>query len=314
MLHRTVRDQVEDLRRQFAEARPFRHVVLDPFLEPECCRNLLAEFPAFDARYARNELGEAGRKAVVPGLARIGPAYAEFDRLMRNREFLGLMGRLTDIPDLQYDSDYVGGGTHENLDGQELDAHVDFNYHPKRGLHRRLNLIVFLNPEWDAGWGGCLELLRDPWATGADARKEVVPLANRAVIFETTEASWHGFRRIQLPTGKAISRRSVAVYFYTKDRPPDQTAPAHGTIYFQRPLPGHIQPGHTLSEEDAAEIGTLLARRDKTIEFLYERELKFAKVLDGITRSPSFLLGRALTWPARAVRAVVKRRGAEPLS
>ena len=184
------------------------------------------------------------------------------------------------------------------------------SYHPKRALHRRLNLILFLNPEWDAGWGGCLELLRDPWATAADGCKEVVPLANRAVIFETTEASWHGFRRIQLPPGKQISRRSVAVYFYTKDRAPDQTAPAHGTIYYQRPLPDHIRPAHTLSEDDAAEIQTLLARRDKTIQFLYERELKFAKVLDGITKSPSFRLGRALTWPMRMVRAMVNR---EPL-
>jgi len=314
MLHRTVRDHVEDLRRQFAGARPFRHVVIEPFLDPECCQNLVAEFPAFEARHARNELGEAGRKAVVPELTRIGPAYAGFDSLMRNREFLGLIGRLTGIPDLLYDPDYVGGGTHENLDGQELDAHVDFNYHPKRGLHRRLNLILFLNPEWDAGWGGCLELLRDPWATGADAgvsddRKEVVPLANRAVIFETTETSWHGFRRIRLPPDKPISRRSVAVYFYTRRRPPEQTAPAHGTIYYQRPLPGHIQPGHSLNEEDAAEIQTLLARRDKTIQFLYERELKFAKVLDGITKSPSFRLGRALTWPVRMARAVVKGRG-----
>ena len=302
MLHRTVRDRVEDLRRQFDGARPFRHVVIEPFLEPESCQNLVAEFPAFETRYARNELGETGRKAVVPDLERLGPAYARFDQLMRDREFLGLVGRLTDIPNLLYDPDYVGGGTHENLDGQELDAHVDFNYHPKRAWHRRLNLILFLNPEWEAAWGGCLELLRDPWATGADARREVLPLVNRAVIFETTEASWHGFRRIRLPPGKSISRRSVAVYFYTKDRPPDQKAPSHGTIYYQRQLPGHIQPGHTLSEEDTAEIQTLLARRDKTIQFLYERELKFAKVLEDITKSPSFRLGRALTWPLRMLR------------
>jgi hypothetical protein len=179
---------------------------------------------------------------------------------------------------------------------------VDFNYHPRRALHRRLNLVLFLNPEWEAGWGGCLELLRDPWATGADARQEVLPLANRAVIFETTEASWHGFRRIQLPPGKPLSRRSVAVYFYTKDRATDQTAPSRGTIYYQRPLPEHIQPGRTLTEEDAAEIQTLLARRDKTIQFLYDRELKFARLLEGITKSPSFRLGRALTWPLRMLR------------
>ncbi len=301
-LHAAVHDRAEDLRREFASNRPFRHIIIEPFLDPALCRELIAAFPSFGAGQSLNERGEAGRKSVFPDLAKLGPAYARFDNLMRDREFLALLGRITGIPRLLYDPDYIGGGTHENLDGQELDTHVDFNYHPRGQLHRRLNLIVFLNPEWNASWGGCLELLRDPWAAGEAARRTVVPLANRCVIFETTETSWHGFRRIQLPAGKEVSRRSIAVYFYTKERPTSETGPSHGTIYFQRPLPEQIQAGHTLREEDVEEIQKLLARRDKQIEFLYEREGEFSRVIEGITRSASFRLGRILTWPARALR------------
>src|SRR4051812_12636846 len=101
---------------------------------------LLAEFPSFDARKAVNELGEPGRKAVQSALADVGPAYRKFDELIRSPQFLELISRLTGIPRLLYDPEYVGGGTHENLDGQDLDLHVDFNYHPSRGFHRRLNL------------------------------------------------------------------------------------------------------------------------------------------------------------------------------
>lgn len=91
---------------------------------------MIQEFPAFDARNAVNEHREVGRKTVFTDVARIGRSHAEFDRVMRSLAFLDWLGTLVEIPRLVYDRDYIGGGTHENLDGQELDSHVDFNSHP----------------------------------------------------------------------------------------------------------------------------------------------------------------------------------------
>jgi len=304
LLHNRVVQNTEDLRSEFLSNQPFRHVVIEPFLDPAFCAQLIAEFPPFDQSRAMNEHGEPGRNAVHAELPLLGPAYAQFDRLMSDPDFLALIGRITDIPGVLYDSEYVGGGTHENLDGQELDTHVDFNYHPRTKLHRRLNLIVFLNPEWEPSWGGCLELLADPFGAASDSRKEFVPLANRAVIFETTEASWHGFRRIRIPEGKTASRRSIAVYFYSKDRPADEAAASHATFYYQRPLPSHIQAGYTLREEDVGELRDLLTRRDTQLRFLYQRELEFSQRILG---SFSFKLGRVLTWPARRLKSLALR-------
>jgi hypothetical protein len=306
-LNPSICEQVESIRDRFNNAQPFRHVVMDGFLDPEFCSRLIADFPPFETHYAVNERGETGRKAVVSTIAAVSPAYARFDALMKEPEFLALIGRIADIPDLLYDSEYVGGGTHENLSGQELDLHVDFNYHPSTHFHRRLNLILYLNERWEENWGGLLELARDPWATEGDDLRGVLPIANRAVIFETTENSWHGFRRITLPEDERLSRRSIAVYFYTKDRPPAQTAPNHATVYYQRPLPEHIQAGRMLTEDDAFQIQTLIARRDKQIQFLYERELEFSNLITGITKSLSFRIGRGLTWPARALRSTLRK-------
>jgi hypothetical protein len=304
----TVPERTEQFAREFSSARPFRHVVMDNFLAPGRCDELMSEFPRFQAASAINERGETGRKAVVTDIPRVGPAYARFDRMIRGPQFLEWIGRVSSIPNLLYDPEYVGGGTHENLDGQDLDPHVDFNYHPRRHWHRRLNLIVFLNPEWRAEWGGCLELMADPWtAEGSRDARVVVPVANRAVLFETTERSWHGFKRIHLPPGHT-ARRSLAIYLYTEDRPEAETAASHGTVYVQPQLAGHVRPGHTLSEADVEEIRSLIGRRDQQIKFLYERELEFSSALDEMRRSPSFRLGRVLTWPARTLRGALRRR------
>jgi hypothetical protein len=303
LLNADVAGRAGELQQQFRNAKPFGHVTVDNFLDEAFCDRLMREFPAFDVRRAKNEMGEVGRKATVPEITTIGPAYCEFDQMMRSAALLEWMGRVASIPQLVYDPDYVGGGTHENLDGQDLDIHVDFNFHPKRPLHRRLNLIVFLNREWEAEWGGCLELHQDPWNPEQSTVASVVPVANRAVLFETTETSWHGFTRIRLPDEKKeISRRSLAVYFYTREKPARQTAPSHGTVYVPRALPAHLREGYELTTADVQELRDLLTRRDGQIRFLYERELEMSEVLTGITGSPSFRLGRILTWPLRKLR------------
>ncbi|PYT30102.1 MAG: hypothetical protein DMG58_15060 [Acidobacteria bacterium] len=310
LVHPAVRDRAEALGRQFQSAAPFRHVVIDEFLAPDFCRRLMAEFPAFDRERARNEMGDVGRKAVFQNLPQLGPAYAQLDGMLRSGEFLSFTGQITGIPDLRYDPEYVGGGTHENLSGQDLDPHVDFNYHPTTQLHRRLNLIVFLNPEWRAEWGGNLELHVNPWLPPEeDSVKAIVPLANRCVIFETSESSWHGFKRIQLPEDKKhLTRRSIAVYYYTSQRPAEEIAPHHSTVYVQRPLPENIRAGYTLRDEDVQAVQSLLVRRDTQIRYLYEREKEFSEIVHGILRSRSFRLFRTLSWPARKCWGWIKAR------
>jgi Rps23 Pro-64 3,4-dihydroxylase Tpa1-like proline 4-hydroxylase len=283
VINPTVHSKVREYEQQFRTAAPFPHVVIDDFLTPAFAEQLLRDFPAFDAQRAKNELGKAGLKAVQEKLAGVSPVYAQLDGIFQSDDFRTLVGGLTGIPALLYDADYFGGGTHENLHGQELDAHVDFNVLPERQWHRRLNAIIYLNKDWQADWGGALELHSDPWSPDKNTVKSVVPLFNRCVIFETSERSWHAFNRIVLPSDEQQrSRKSVALYYYTADRPADEIAPAHSTFYVHRPLPEHIVAGHTLSESDYEEIRSLLHRRDGWIRYLYKREMELAKEIDDL--------------------------------
>ena len=265
---------------EFSSAKPYRHVAINDFFEASYAQELLAQFPAFDSSRALNEAGEVGGKAVVEKIRDIGASYAALDDLVQSAEFLTLVSELTGVADLRYDPYYFGGGTHENRSGQDLDPHVDFNRHPVENWHRRLNLIVYLNPQWHDGWGGSLELHSDPHA--ADNRvKLLTPIFNRCVIFETNEISWHGFSRIQIPdTHPGVTRKSIALYFYTDSRPAQEIADTHSTIYVDRPLPAFVTAGHTLTDHDACTIQTLVARRDQHNQRLYRDLMRTQKELD----------------------------------
>lgn len=292
---------------RFARREPFRHVVIDDFFTPDYASRLLAEFPAFERGNARNENGETGNKSTVERIRELGPAYAALDDLVKSPALLDLVGRLTGIAHLLYDPFYFGGGTHENRDGQDLDAHVDFNRHPVENWHRRLNLIVYFNHEWDDAWGGSLELHSDP--RSADDRVTLVtPLYNRCVIFETTETSWHGFSRIgRAPGLPPLSRKSIALYFYTKERPAEELAQTHSTIYVDRPLPERYRSGMTLDEHDVQELRILLARRDQHNQRLYREIASLTSQLESARASlASGRIGR-LEYFARRIAARFQR-------
>jgi hypothetical protein len=286
LIHPSVVAEADRLADAFARAEPFRHVVIDGFFDPETCKRLLAAFPRFEDRYALNELGQVGGKAVRMDVRELSDDYRALDAHIQSREFLDLVGRITGIPDLLYDPDYVGGGTHENVQGQGLDPNIDFNYHPGTRWHRRLNLIVYLNPEWQESWGGALELQSDPWDEANNRTTSVLPLFNRCVIFETNEISWHGFRRITLPPERhALSRKSFAIYLYTRERPPQETAAPHATVYVPDTMPDDIVAGATLDERQVTELRGRFAHLRGQLKFLYDRELRFTAQIESLERA-----------------------------
>lgn len=290
----SVRARVDELRASFLAAVPFRFVQIDGFLTPEFVARLIAEFPAFERGNNIGDDGRPGAKSTNAHLRDFGAAYRALDESIQSRAFLDFIGRLTGIDDLLYDPFYLGGGTHENRDGQGLQTHIDFNYHPSERWHRRLNLIVYLNPQWQPEWGGNLQLFRDPYADVAPAAS-FVPLLNRCVIFETTEKSWHGFDTIRLPPEHAaLSRKSLALYFYTRSRPAEEIAGKHSTHYVDAQLPAHFQAGHVLSADDAELLRTLIASRDGQLQRLYAENAKLLQAQEkGLSGQLIYLLKRA---------------------
>lgn len=200
--------------------RPFVHMV-GPAVALETVREINAVWPTEKGPDWYCEKGKFARKDALMFPRRLpAPAQALAEH-MYSAEVCDRLSYLSNI-DLQPDPWFLegplkpalGGGLHEIHPGGLLKMHIDFNRHPS-GLVRCLNLLIYLNLEWQPAWGGALELQNGKF------HKQIQPTGGTVVIFETTPESWHGHPHpLQCPQG--ITRRSLALYYYTSGAQADR--------------------------------------------------------------------------------------------
>ncbi len=221
------------LKSEFRAAKPYPFVGVDGFLDADTARRVAASYPTFDDAVAQGMTFKAVneyRKVQVTDSSKFPAAVKELHDAISSPEFIRDLEHITGIRGLLPDPKLAGAGMHLTGTGGRLDVHIDFNHDEKRGLHRRLNLLVYLNPTWDPSWGGALELW-DPEMTACEHRFE--PKLGRAILFETSRISFHGVEPVRSPDGRP--RLSFAAYYYTREAPEGWDGVSHSTIFRARP-------------------------------------------------------------------------------
>lgn len=200
---------------------PFDHIVIDDFFEEGFANQVEQEFPAFDSPlwYQYDSPLEVKR------------AQNFWDRFPPStfRAFWGLCShQMNQVLSVKFSSDLMadyglnGGGWHMMGRGGKLNVHQDYSIHPKLPLQRKLNIIIYMSRDWNPKWGGSLQLWSHNEETNLpkECVKEYLVNFNRAVIFDTTQHSWHGFPDpITCPQGNY--RKSLAIYYL---QAPDESA------------------------------------------------------------------------------------------
>lgn len=222
----------------YASAEPFAHVAIDGFIDAATVARIAGEFPDRDDSthwldYNGNDAAGKPlqhRKYHISDEDRLGPVTQRLLYELKSARFLQVLSALTGIEDLIPDALNHGGGIHMNCRGAMLKIHADFNRHPNWHLDRRLNLLLYLNEDWQASFGGDLELWdRDMVA----CRERIAPVAGRCVIFSTSSTSFHGHPDpIACPDD--VTRKSIALYYYT-NIPRDAAGEVHSTLWQSRP-------------------------------------------------------------------------------
>jgi Rps23 Pro-64 3,4-dihydroxylase Tpa1-like proline 4-hydroxylase len=220
---------------QYRSATPFPHVVIEDFLPIDALERILAQFPSpaaaeGDPAWRHYQRSQERDKYQLSDERRIPPFIRQVLFAFNSAVFLSFLEQLTGIRGLVADPSLWGGGLHQTTRGGKLGVHADFNRHPDLDLDRRLNVLLFLNPGWQEQWGGALEL----WARDmSHCAVRIPPVLNRCVIFNTTDWSFHGHPD-PLDCPPDVSRRSLALYYYSNGRPENEIVPRHNDTLFRR--------------------------------------------------------------------------------
>ncbi len=221
-----------DLTERYAQGDPYPHIMIDDFLPESVARMFLAEFDRLprdddDSSVLYDRPTERLKRQFNPDHMSPAARYAFYS--FNSLPFVRILGNITGIEGLIPDPYFRGGGFHEISTGGHLSIHADFNRHYSLPLERRINLLIYLNEDWQPEFGGQLELWANDMSRCVQA---ITPLFNRAVIFNTTSHSNHGNPQpVQHPENR--SRKSIALYYYTATW--DSTKRRHTTQFRARP-------------------------------------------------------------------------------
>lgn len=226
----------EKLAVQYQNAKPYPHIKMENFIREDVIEKVWSEFP--DLRTASRDLtmeykNQSEIKFASRGYGLLSPAAMELVAFLNSDVFLDHMRKITGIErPLLADPYLSGGGYHEIKRGGLLKIHADFNRHLDKEieLDRRLNLLIYLNKDWDESWGGDFQIY-DKDMNGPIER--IFPHFNTCAVFSTTSETYHGHPD-ELVCPEDRSRRSLALYYYTTGRPEHEASEWHSTVFKRR--------------------------------------------------------------------------------
>jgi Rps23 Pro-64 3,4-dihydroxylase Tpa1-like proline 4-hydroxylase len=208
-------ENLDKLRNEYQNTQPFSHVVIPHFMESSLAEKIHSIFPSSTNSGWFLYFNPIEHKMAMNDISLMPKEIIEIIEMLNHQDFIRLISYITNINNLEADPYLHGGGLHSYPHKGKLNMHLDYSIHPMLHKERRLNLIIYVNKNWNQEWGGNLEL----WDNVNHPKiiKEISVDFNTAVLFKTNDNSFHGIPKpINCPSDKF--RRSIAVYYISEPR------------------------------------------------------------------------------------------------
>jgi Rps23 Pro-64 3,4-dihydroxylase Tpa1-like proline 4-hydroxylase len=203
---------------EYRAGTPFPHIKIDGMFSNALLEQAVAELPAASSRWTTYKTANEA-KQVCSDASLFGPTAEVITHALNSAPFLRFLERLTGITGLIPDPYLHAAGYMKVSPGGFLGLHYDFATQKELKLDRRINVLLYLNKDWQTDWGGALELhSNDPVEDPKHQEVTIDPLFNRMAIFNTPRAL-HGHRRpLTCPPGR--QRLCLSWFYYTAPEVP----------------------------------------------------------------------------------------------
>lgn len=194
----------------YQSKRPYHYICIDNFFPLEILEKVREEALSLGDNAPQN--ASANEKLKTSFNPDRMPTYSKaVFHALNSRPFIQFLENMSGIEGLIPDPYYMGGGIHRSNSTGFLDIHADFNHHSIMDLERRLNVLIYLNPDWKKEYGGSFEI----WTNDMKEKIEgFAPVMNRMCCFSTGDDTMHGNPEpVNHPDGDP--RLSIALYYYT---------------------------------------------------------------------------------------------------
>ena len=193
--------------------QPISYILIDNFLNDTTYKIISKEYPdkpdktwwkyenPLEVKYANDNISEYPENTQ-------NLFYA-----LSHHKIITKLENIFNIPNLEYDPYCHGGGLHMMPKYGRLNMHLDYEIHPITNKKRRLNIILYMNDEWNESWNGDTQL----WDKAmSKCMVKSFPKGNRALIFVTNDNSWHGIPdKIICP--EDVFRKTIAFYYVSEN-------------------------------------------------------------------------------------------------
>ncbi len=203
-----------------------RSFIIDNILPAEIAIKAYKSFPKNSEGFTRKDTFRE-RKSVSKNIDQYDKILSEIIYSIQDSKIIEIISKITGFIKIEPDPSLYAGGLSIMNKGDFLNPHLDNSHDSTRKKYRRLNVLLYVSPDWQIENGGNLELWDD---------KKIKPVTilskfNRMVVMETDTKSWHSVS----PIVKNTIRCCISNYYFSILPPSENEKKFHVTSFLGRP-------------------------------------------------------------------------------